>query len=196
MLKEIRDDYVRHGRSLRNRAVWALAVYRYGVWSLGVRSRPLRALAGGVYALLYVLSEIVTGVTLDRKVQVGEGLHIIHAATIFIHPDVKIGDRLGIMHNVTIGTNMGADVPVIGNDVFIGCGASILGRVRVGDGARIGANSLVISDVPAGAFAVGVPARAMKGQLSWRTDGQAAPRRLPRPAEAANAPQPEPSETE
>jgi serine O-acetyltransferase len=64
------------------------------------------------------------------------------------------------MHNVTLGTNMSPEVPVIGNDVFIGCGASILGGVHVGDGARIAANSLVINDVPPGSFVAGVPAKA------------------------------------
>jgi serine O-acetyltransferase len=168
MLEQLRGDYVRHGRSLRNRAVWALAVYRFGRWSLERRTAPARWVAGKVYGLAALLSEIVTGVTMDRTVRVGEGLHILHAATIFIHPDAVIGERCGIMHNVTIGTNMGSEVPVIGDDVFIGCGASILGRVRVGDGARIAANSLVINDVPAGSFAVGVPAKSYRRLIPAR----------------------------
>jgi serine O-acetyltransferase len=93
----------------------------------------------------------------------GHRFHIVHAdGSISIHPDVVIGDNVGVMHNVTIGTNMSEEVPVIGNDVFIGVGASILGGVTVGNGARIAANSLVISDVPAGAVAMGVPARILK----------------------------------
>jgi len=74
-----------------------------------------------------------------------------------------IGDRVGIMHDVTIGTNLERPgTPVIGNDVFIGTGARILGGVKIGDGARIAANSVVLTDVPAGATAIGVPARVMQ----------------------------------
>ena len=101
----------------------------------------------------------LTGVDLDRTTEVGEALHIVHGGMISIHPQTVIGDRVGIMHGVTLGTNMGKGAPVIGDDVFIGCHASVLGRVTIGNGARIAANSLVISDVPSGAMAVGVPAR-------------------------------------
>jgi len=69
-----------------------------------------------------------------------------------------------VMHNVTIGTNMTGGAPRIGNDVFIGCGATILGEITIGDGVRIASNSLVISDVPAGAMAMGVPAKVYPGR--------------------------------
>jgi serine O-acetyltransferase len=179
MWEELREDYVRHGRRLRNRALWALAVYRFGRWSLQLRSAPLRWLTSKVYGVANALSEILTGVTMDREVVIGKGFHIIHAATIFIHPGVVIGDRCGIMHNVTLGTNMSPEVPVIGNDVFIGCGASVLGGVRVGDGARIAANSLVINDVPPGSFVAGVPARVFRrlsaGQAAGPSEGEPNP---------------------
>jgi serine O-acetyltransferase len=100
-----------------------------------------------------------TGIDLDRNTQVGRGLHIVHGGMVHIHPRTVIGDRVGIMHGVTLGTNMGDGAPVVGSDVFIGCHASVLGGVKIGDGARIAANSLVISDVPPGAVAIGVPAR-------------------------------------
>ncbi|MEZ5458846.1 MAG: hypothetical protein R3E65_05920 [Steroidobacteraceae bacterium] len=87
----------------------------------------------------------------------------MHAdGSLSIHPDTVIGDDVGVMHNVTIGTNMSTTVPTIGNGVFIGVGAVILGGVKIGDGARIAANSLVISDVPPGSVAMGVPARVWK----------------------------------
>ena len=67
------------------------------------------------------------------------------------------------MHDVTIGTNMDRPgVPRLGNNVFVGAGAKILGGISIGDGARIAANSLVVCDVPAGATAVGVPARVLQ----------------------------------
>jgi serine O-acetyltransferase len=79
-----------------------------------------------------------------------------------IHPRTVIGERVGIMNDVTIGTANARDgFPVIGNDVFIGTGARILGPVKIGDGAVIAANTLVITDVPAGATIMGVPGRVL-----------------------------------
>lgn len=135
----------------------------------------------------------LTGVDLDRTTQVGEALHIVHGGMISIHPDAIIGDRVGIMHGVTLGTNMGPGAPVIGDDVFIGCQASILGRVKIGNGARIAANSLVITDVPSGAVAIGVPARIgpdvsglRKGLAASANNGAAKRSRQPADEVAAN----------
>ena len=160
--QELRADYVLHGRVLRNRVLWALAVYRFGRWAMQRRSGWARWLGGKVYGLLFVFSEMLTGISLQRDTEAGVGPHFIPAGGIYIPPPARLGDHVGIMHNVTIGTNMGPEVPVIGNHVFIGCGASILGDVHVGDGSRIAANSLVINDVPPGSFVVGVPAKSFK----------------------------------
>lgn len=154
---EIRRDLRRHG--LRSSGFWSLLVYRYGRWSLERRSPGQYWLSSKVYGLCRPIVQFVTGVDLDRHTRVGEDFHIIHGGMVQIHPHVVIGDRVGIMHGVTLGTNMGSAVPTIGNDVFIGCHASVLGGVKIGDGARIAANSLVITDVPKGAVAIGVPAR-------------------------------------
>jgi serine O-acetyltransferase len=163
MFENIREDYEVHGRSLKNRAFWAMLTYRYGRWSLAQRVGFLRWITGKLYGLLYLLCEILTGVHMPREVTIGRRFHIVHAdGSLSIHPDTVIGDRVGVMHNVTIGTNMSDAVPVIGNDVFIGVGAAILGGVKIGDGARIAANSLVITDVPPHSVAMGVPARSMK----------------------------------
>lgn len=187
LFRRVRADYRRHGSDWRNRGVWALAVYRFGVWSMHQRNSIVRKLSSGIYSLANVWSEIVTGVTMDRNVKVGEDLLIIHSATIFIHNDVVIGDRCALMHNVTLGTNMGRDVPVLGDDVFVGAGASVLGKVRIGDGARVAANSLVINDVPPGAFAVGVPARNMQAPKAWKDDPSHRKRLPDAPAEDAEA---------
>lgn len=136
-----------------------MLVYRFGVWSQKRRFPPWRWLTSVLYVLMNGLVQLTTGVMFERETQIGEGFHIIHPGLIHIHPDTVIGKRVGIMHNVTLGTNMSAECPTIGDDVFIGCGASVLGGVKVGDGARISANSLVMSDVPAGAVAMGVPAQ-------------------------------------
>lgn len=92
----------------------------------------------------------------------GDEVHFIYGTNVRIHPEAKIGNRVGIMHDVVVGTGGRNDrAPTIEDDVFIGAGAKILGGVRVGRGARVGANSVVVSDVPPGAVAMGVPARIM-----------------------------------
>jgi serine O-acetyltransferase len=161
MFENIRADYALH-RPLRNRALWALAVYRFGRWSMERKFGPWRWLTSKLYGILSMVSEIVTGVIMDRAVRTGKGFHIVHPERVRIHPAVVIGDRVGVMHGVTIGTNMYPGAPVIGNDVFIGANATIIGKIRIGDGARIAANTLVISDVPPGTMAIGVPAKMMR----------------------------------
>ena len=113
-----------------------------------------------VYGQAKPVVTFVTGVDLECTTEIGKEFHIVHAGGIAIHPHAVFGDRVGLMHGVTIGCNMGPAAPVIGDDVFIGCNASVLGGVTIGDGARVAANSLVIYDVPPGAIAIGVPARA------------------------------------
>ncbi|MEB2344564.1 MAG: serine acetyltransferase [Deltaproteobacteria bacterium] len=163
MFDQVRADYHRHGRSLLNPALWAMVVYRFGRWSLARRTRAARWVTSKVYGLLFLGVELATGITLNREAIVGEGFHLVHSGNIKVHPGVVIGDRVGLMHDVTLGTNMGrGGVPQLGNDVFIGAGAKILGAVTIGDGARVAANSLVVSDVPPGATAIGVPARVMR----------------------------------
>lgn len=168
MIEELKQDYVRHGGHLRHTGLWALGVYRFGRWAHDAASAPVQWTATRVYSALSLGVELGLGVVLPQGISIGRDLHIVHGASIRVHPDVVIGDRVCIMHEVTIGSNEGPDgartgVPRIGNDVFIGAGAKVLGGITVGDGARIAANSLVVTDVPAGATVVGVPARAMRG---------------------------------
>jgi serine O-acetyltransferase len=82
---------------------------------------------------------------------------------VVIHRRTVIGENCEISHQVTIGGRGGYyEVPVIGNDVFIGAGAKVLGPIKVGDGATIGANAVVLDDVPPHSVAVGIPARVIK----------------------------------
>ena len=188
MRRLIAEDYRRHGSAWNERAVWALAVHRYGNWADARSNRVLRRFFSLIYGVLDTLSQIVTGVTMNRSVRIGKDLHFIHTGSLFIHPDVVIGDRVGIMQNVTLGTNMGTEVPVIEDDAFIGAGACVLGDVRVGKGARVAANSLVINDVPEGAFAVGVPAKSIKSRKpsQKQDDGASGPARTESKLAAAN----------
>lgn len=158
MFENIREDYSFY-RSWRHRAFWAMLVFRFGQWSNRLSPVALRWLTGKAYGFVRTFSPIFTGVAIDRGMRIGHRFHIIHPGGIVIHPEVSFGHRCGIMHNVTIGTNMDRQgVPTIGDDVFIGAGAVVIGRIVIGDGALIAANSLVFFDVPADALAMGVPA--------------------------------------
>ena len=160
MFENLRKDYRRHGRSLTEPAFISLAVYRYGRWALGIRNPALRWIANKFYGLQKFLILNVTKVWIPPQVRIGEDFHIIHAeGSLSIHPDVVIGDRCGVMHNVTIGTNMGSGAPVIGDDVFIGVNSTVLGRIRIGDRVRIGANTAVSTNVPSDSVVIGSPAK-------------------------------------
>jgi serine O-acetyltransferase len=190
MLKDLRDDYERHGRTLRNPALWLIAIYRYGRWAQDIDG-PLGRLAGVGYCVIITGAEFLLGSSLHRETEIGAGLHIIHADGIRIAPNAVIGDRVGIMHGVVIGTSPDrAGVPVIGDDAFIGAGAKILGPVTVGARARVAANSLVISDVPPDTTAIGVPARIVR--YTGRPVAAVAAERLPSaPPERLSSPPPE-----
>jgi serine O-acetyltransferase len=162
MISTLHADWVRHGKHFMNPSLWVLFVHRYGRW-VDRHSAPIRWLGGKIYGGLNLAVELATGSSFPREVTVGEGVHLVHYFDIRIHPHVVIGDRVGIMHDVTIGTSMNrAGAPKIGNDVFIGTGAKILGPITVGDRAIIAPNSVVLTDVPPGCTAIGVPARMLR----------------------------------
>jgi serine O-acetyltransferase len=105
-------------------------------------------------------------VTIGDPVVVAPGLYLLHGQVV-IDGFTEIGPNARIAPFVTIGLREGAfEGPVIGAGVSIGTGSKVLGRVRVGDRAQIGANAVVLTDVPAGATAVGVPARVQERATS------------------------------
>jgi len=92
--------------------------------------------------------------------RIGKNVHFGHLGMgIVIHKDAVIGNNVRIDQHVTIGGRTGPGAPVIGDNVRIGAGAKVLGGLRIGHHAQIGANAVVIKDVPDNATAVGVPAR-------------------------------------
>ena len=101
---------------------------------------------------------VVGGISIPLRTQIGGGLHMAHTNGIVINTRAKIGCNCEIFQQVTIGEASGG-FPVIGNNVSIGPGAKILGAVTIGDGARIGANALVVRDVPAGALVLAAAAQ-------------------------------------
>jgi serine O-acetyltransferase len=86
---------------------------------------------------------------------------LIHSTGVVINGSVRGGANVYIEHQVTIGAEL-RQSPMIGNDVFIGAGAKVIGSVKVGDGSRIGANAVVVDDVPANSTVAGIPARVVR----------------------------------
>jgi serine O-acetyltransferase len=146
----------------REQSIWAVAVYRFG---RRLESRPagmVRAVLDKWYWLLFRIAETLTGISLPRTCRIGPGLRIWHFGNIFLHKDVALGSDCTLRQGVTIGNRIvGGPVPVIEDDVEFGAYAQVLGGVRIGRGAKIGAMSVVLSDVPPGATVVGVPAKVI-----------------------------------
>lgn len=160
MFDQVRQDYERHGKSLKNPAMWAMAVYRYGRWTRTLTDSRVRWVARKLYGAMNFVVANFTKVWLPDEVDVGEGFHIIHAeGSLSIHPETTIGKRCGLMHNVTIGTNMKPGAPTIGDDVFIGVNSTVLGKIKIGDRVRIAANTAVTTNVPSDSVVVGSPAK-------------------------------------
>ncbi len=102
---------------------------------------------------------VVSGADIPLNTQrLGGGLLLPHPQGVVIHPGVEIGPNCLVLQQVTLGTGPKPGVPKLGGHVDVGAGAKILGGVVIGDHAVIGANAVVISDVPAHGLAVGVPA--------------------------------------
>lgn len=123
-----------------------------------LRSAATRHRAHLLATVLRRVQTALYGIEIASDVQLGEGVLFLHTVGIVIGGDTRVGDRVLFLGNITIGSVNCGGYPRIGNDVVIGAGARILGAVTIGDGASIGANAVVLCDVPAGAAAVGVPA--------------------------------------
>ena len=146
----------------REQSLWAIKLYRVGREN-DRRPRGLtRSINDRSYWFWFRIVETLTGCSFTKAVSIGPGLRIHHFGNIFIHDKVTIGLNCTLRQGVTIGNREeGGAVPRIGNDVEFGAYAQVLGDINVGDGAKIGAMSVVLQDVPAGATAVGIPARVL-----------------------------------
>jgi len=108
---------------------------------------------------LRVIQTAVLGVEIGKDVTLGQGVYFVHPVGVVIGGDAKIGDRVRFYGSNTIGTAKDNGYPVIENDVWVGAGARVLGPITVGARSRIGANAVVVTDVPPDSVAMGIPAR-------------------------------------
>lgn len=114
------------------------------------------------------LTRILTGVEIHPGAVLGPGLFIDHATGVVIGETAEVGEDVTIFHGVTLGgtgREIGKRHPTVGDRVTIGAGAKVLGAIKVGDDSRIGANAVVVKEVPASSVVVGVP-----GQIVSRTN--------------------------
>lgn len=147
---------------LREQSIWAIYVYRYGRRLLTRKKGIRRTIQLKLYWLMFRVIETITGISLPMEARIGPGLRIYHFGNIFVHSQAVIGHNCTLRQGVTIG-NVSPDgpTPVIEDGVELGAYAQVLGGVRIGSGAKIGALTVVLCDVPAGATALGIPARIL-----------------------------------
>jgi serine O-acetyltransferase len=148
---------------LSRQGFWVMTVYRFGRWRYTIRWRLLRMPYSLLYKVLKVISEILTGIDLPCEVTLGRRFRIDHFGGIIISGDAVLGDDCIVRNGVTVGLKHTGHrgSPILGDRVDIGAGAKILGPIRIGDDVIIGANAVVLTDVPPNSLAVGVPARVL-----------------------------------
>jgi len=169
MFKHLREDIASvFDRDPAARTTWevltcypglhALLVHRLAHWLWGHGLRWLGRLTSHVGRWLTGI-EIHPGATIGRRVFIDHGMGVVIGET------AEVGEDTTLYHGVTLGGttwNKGKRHPTLGRNVVVGAGAKILGPIKVGDGAKIGSNAVVVKDVPEGATVVGIPGRIVE----------------------------------
>jgi serine O-acetyltransferase len=160
MFENIRQDWQAHDCNWTRHGFWALVVYRFGRWRYGIEPRLLRVPFSFLYKLLKFFADAVLGIEIPCEAVIGKRFTIEHTGAIVVSGDAVFGDDCVIRQGVTVGlrNRNRRGSPRIGNRVDIGAGAKLLGDITIGDDVAIGANAVVLCNVPSGSIAVGVPA--------------------------------------
>ncbi|MGZ9189676.1 MAG: serine O-acetyltransferase [Nitrospira sp.] len=138
----------------------ALLIHRIAHW-LKTRRVPFLPRA------LSQLARWLTGIEIHPSAKIGTGFFIDHGMGVVIGETAEVGDYVTLFQGVTLGgtgKERGKRHPTLGNHVVVGAGAKILGGIRIGDNVKIGANSVVLKNVPPNSTVIGVPARIIKTQ--------------------------------
>ena len=144
-------------------AVWATIIYRVSRMLFLINIPVLKFFLRLIGFFLMKFSEYFLGAVIKPEADIGPGLFISHTGIIRVHPKTTAGKNLSITVGVILGEKGlgGKGAPIIGDNVFLGAGAKVLGTLRIGNNARIGANAVVTRDIPVDVTAVGVPARIL-----------------------------------
>lgn len=147
--------------------------YRLGHWiwyaDTSIPARSLLKFVRPFYMIGKRLVEIYSGISLSAQARIGRGLYINHFGSIFIGASI-IGENCNLSHEVTIGVAGRGDkrgLPVVGDRVYFGAGAKVVGLVKIGNDVAIGANAVVTHDLEDCAVAVGVPAHVISYKGSF-----------------------------
>jgi serine O-acetyltransferase len=148
------DDCARNAlKTLCTDGTFSMICYRCMQWCNHARLHPLTMLFNKLNAWF---GNCIIG----RGADFGPELVMIHSTGVVINSDVKGGRGIKIEHQVTIGAEKGV-APALGDNVFIGAGAKVIGSITIGSNVKIGANAVVLSDIPDDVTAVGVPAKVV-----------------------------------
>ncbi len=159
--KLLREDLRTHDNNVWEQGFWALSLHRFGNWRMGIRWKILRAPMTVIYRVLFRCVEWTCGITLPYTVSVGRRVRIWHYGGMILHAR-SIGNDVQLRQNTTFGvarTGQNEMIPVIEDGADIGCNVCVLGNVRIGARAIVGAGAVVVHDVPPASVAVGVPAQ-------------------------------------
>ena len=158
------EDVCTYGHDIGEVGLWVTAAHRVRVASERSGPPALRPFVRAAAALVRVTADWIFGVQLPPEVELGRRVRIWHHGGMVLHAE-RIGDDVHVRQNTTFGIARKEklyELPVIEDRVDIGCGAAILGGVTVGHDSVIGANAVVVKDVPPNSVAVGVPARIVR----------------------------------
>ena len=167
LFNNIRHDFKTYNGDWSCQGFWVMIVYRFGRWRYSIKSSIIRKPFSLAYKVLFKFIQILTGIELPCEVDVGKNFRIDHFGDVIISGYAKFGDNCVIRNGVTVGLQRVEDpaAPKIGNNVDIGCGAKILGDISIGDDVKIGANAVVLKNIPSNSIAVGVPARIIQKEI-------------------------------
>ncbi len=149
--------------TILTQGIWAIVIFRLGSWCHNRKHKHF--LVKSIMPFLTVLqklTEIATGIVLPFTAKIGKGLYIGHFGSIIVSQKAVIGEYCNISHENTIGqAGRGGKqyAPVIGDRVYIGPGAKLFGKIRIGNDVAVGANAVVSKDVPDNAVVIGNPSK-------------------------------------
>ena len=163
MFERIRSDWRANDSDWTRHGFWALVVYRFGRWRYTIGPRALRLPFSFLYKLGKFAADGFCGIELPCETTLGDRLAIEHVGGIVISGDAVFGSDCILRNGVTVGLRhrLERGSPVLGDRVDIGAGAKLLGPIRIGNDVAIGANAVVLCDVPDNHIAVGIPAKIL-----------------------------------
>lgn len=136
----------------KNKESIAIKFYRISRWFYFHKMKLLAH-------IIYHLMQITLGCTIPYSAELEEGVIIAHFHGIVIHQDSKIGEKTIIYQNVCIGGRNGKTGAIIGKNCLLGAGCCILGDIKIGNNVKVGANAVVLEDIPDNCTVIGVPAK-------------------------------------